>query len=57
MLSSKHLNKKREVAWDHEGNVAFESVMSNLADIAVLSFFVRGVETILVCDASDVAVG
>ena len=27
------------------------------ADLAVLSFPVRGVETILVCDASDFAVG
>ena len=54
MLSPKHHNKKRELAWNHEVIAAFESVES---DLAVPSFPVRGVETILVCDASDVAVG
>ena len=57
MLSPKHHNKKRELAWDHEGIAAFERVKFALADLAVLSFPVRGVETIVVCDASDVAVG
>ena len=56
MLSPKHHNKKRELAWDHEGIAAFERVKSALADLAILSFPMRGVETILVCDASDVAV-
>ena len=50
-------NKRRELAWDHEGIAAFERVKSALADLAVLSFPMRGVETILMCDASDVAVG
>ena len=57
MLSPKHQNKNRELAWDHEGTAAFERVKSALADLAVLSFLVRGVETILECVASDVAVG
>ena len=56
MLSPKHHNKKRKSAWDHEGIAAFERVKSALADLAVLSFPMRGVETILVYDASDVAV-
>ena len=57
MLSSKLHNKKKELAWDHEDIAAFERVKSALADLAVLSFPVRGMETILVCDTSDVAVG
>ena len=57
MLSPKHHNKKRELAWDHGGNAAFERVKSALAHLAILSFPNRGLETILVCDASDVAVG
>ena len=57
MLSPKHHNKKRELALGHEGIAAFKRVKSALADHAVLSFPERGVETLLVCNASDVAVG
>ena len=57
MLSPKHYNKKKELSWDHESIAAFKRVKSALADLAVLSFPVRGVETILLCDASNVAAG
>ena len=33
ILSPKHHNKKRELAWDHEGIAAFERVKSALADL------------------------
>ena len=54
MLSHKRHKEKRELDWDHVSIAAFERVKSALA---VLSFPVRGMETILVCDTSDVAVG
>ena len=57
MLSPYHHNEKRELVWNQEGIVAFERVKSAFADLAVLFFPARGVETILVCDASNVAVG
>jgi len=56
MLSGKK-NSKRKLTWDQNGIDAFERLKDALINLATLSFPVRNAKTILVCDASDVAVG
>ena len=56
MLSGKKTSK-RKLTWEQSGFHAFEHLKAALVHLTTLSFPVRNAPTMLVCDASDIAVG